>query len=102
MKVRVVFELDDVALRTVRAAYNRRGKATRKESVLFINRAVAEALKAAPDPAPVRKRRPKPAPAAPVAPLPEGAKEAETIARLRRLYKLTGGAAGRPVVGEGA
>jgi hypothetical protein len=90
MKVRVVFELDDGALRTIRASYKRGGKATRKESVLFINRAVATAMAAAPDPAPVRKRRPKPAPAAPAPDLPEGTKEAETIARLRRLYKLPG------------
>jgi hypothetical protein len=102
MKVRVVCELTDVALRTVRASYKRGGKATRRESVLFINRAVAEALKAAPEPKPARRPRPKPEPPAPPVEVPEGSKEAETIARLRRLYKLTGGAAGRPVVGEGA
>lgn len=91
MKVRVVFELDDVALRTVRASYKRGGKATRKESVLFINRAVAEALKAAPEPAPARRPRPKPEPPAPVVPLTEDAELARAKAvrdKIRGLYRL--------------
>lgn len=50
MTVVVRFELSEAQLRTVRAAYGRGGVATRKESSLFINRAVAEALDKAPEP----------------------------------------------------
>ena len=45
MKVRAAFMLTEIELRTIRAAHGRGGKATRKECVTFIDRAVRDALK---------------------------------------------------------
>jgi hypothetical protein len=54
MTVVVRFELSEAQLRTIRASYGRGGVATRKESSLFINRAVTGALDTAPAPKPKR------------------------------------------------
>jgi len=50
MRVVVKFEFSEATLRAIRAAYGRGGVATRKESSLFVNRAVAAAILAAPEP----------------------------------------------------
>lgn len=81
MKVRAAWDFTEHQLRTIRASYRRGGKATRKETVLFINRAVAEALQKAPDPAPARRRQPKPEPKAAPAPLTEAGELAQARAR---------------------
>ena len=73
MKVRTAFEFSDAQLRTIRAAHGRGGKATRKESVGFVLRAVEAALKAAPEAKPAR--RPKPVVVTAPAPEPVGTDE---------------------------
>jgi len=66
MKVRTVFTFEELQLRTIRAALGRGGKATRKECVTFIDRAVRAALDKAPEAKPARakllKAAPKPRP----------------------------------------
>lgn len=59
--MKVVFKrtFDDLALRTIRAAIGRGGRASRKECLTFIDRAISDALRAAPDPKPKRTPRPK-------------------------------------------
>jgi hypothetical protein len=56
LKVVTAFNFLDEDLRTVRAAHGRKGKATRKECRMFVERAVRLALQAAPEPAPARKK----------------------------------------------
>jgi hypothetical protein len=90
MRVRVVFDFSETQLRTIRASYKRGGKATRKESAIFINRAVATALDAAPEPRPARKKvKPPPPPPPPVVLTEEGEREAERVklANIRKLYR---------------
>ena len=82
MKVRTAFEFDDVTLRTVRAAHGRGGKATRKECVTFIDRAVRAALRAAPDPKPARRRTEPPV--APMAVEPAPPEDDAAVARRNR------------------
>jgi len=55
MKVRTVFTFEELQLRTIRAALGRGGKATRKECVTFIDRAVRAALDKAPNPKPAKR-----------------------------------------------
>lgn len=50
MKVRAAFTFTPDQLGRIRAAHGRGGKATRKECVTFIDRAVHAALSAAPEP----------------------------------------------------
>lgn len=57
MKVRTAFTLSDDDLRSIRAAHGRGGKATRKECLTFIDRAVRDAIQAAPTPKPARGAR---------------------------------------------
>lgn len=88
MKVRYAASFDELDLRTVRAAIGRGGKATRKECVVFIDRAVRAALKAAPDPKPARTPRSKgPSPTA--RPVVENEEQAtiEQRNRIASLYK---------------
>lgn len=89
MKVRAAFTFDDLALRTVRAAHGRGGKATRKECIVFIDRAVSEALKRAPDPKPARVKRPRASkPAGFTPPGSETSEEARAAReRIRKLYR---------------
>jgi len=90
MRIRVVFEFSETQLRTIRASYKRGGKATRKESSIFINRAVTTALDAAPEPAPARKKVVKPPPPPPPVELTEeGEREADRVklAKIRKLYR---------------
>jgi hypothetical protein len=56
MTVIVRFSFGEDALRTVRAAIGRGGKATRKECQVFIDRAVRKALEHAPEP---KRQQPK-------------------------------------------
>lgn len=96
MKVRTGFAFTDEELRTIRAAINRGGKATRKEALVFIDRAVRDAMKDAPAPKPVRKRAAKPEPTITPKETPE--QERERLRRQRdRIAKFyghqTGGAA---------
>lgn len=56
MTVKTRFNFTDEEVRTIRAAIGRGGKATRKECVVFIDRAVRTALAAAPEP---KRRQPK-------------------------------------------
>lgn len=76
MKVRTGFTFDDEQLRSVRAAIGRGGKATRKECLTFIDRAVRTALDAAPTP---RRARVKPVTAADIVTSGEVARRAETV-----------------------
>lgn len=71
MKVRYAVNLEEHDLRSIRAAIGCGGKATRKECVTFIDRAVRKAIKDAPDPKPARTRQPKPAPAVKTVETPE-------------------------------
>lgn len=80
MKVIAHFNFSNEQLRTVRAAHGRGGKATRKECLTFLDRALAAALKAAPDPRPVRKRLPKPEPKPAPAPVTPDEERAAAIA----------------------
>lgn len=50
MKVKFLFSFDEPQLRQIRAAIGRGGVATRKECVVFIDRAVRAAIDAAPTP----------------------------------------------------
>lgn len=89
MKVRAAFNFSDEQLRGIRAAHGRGGRATRKESLVFIDRAVNKALDAAPEPKAKRVKRAKTDPSA----RPVVATEQETTAavqqreRIARLYK---------------
>lgn len=89
MRVRAVFDFSETQLRTIRASYKRGGKATRKESSIFINRAVSAALDAAPEPAPARKKVKPPPPPAPVVLTEEGEREADRgkLDKIRKLYR---------------
>jgi hypothetical protein len=90
MRVRVVFEFNETQLRTIRASYKRGGKATRKESSIFINRAVTTALDAAPEPAPARRKVVKPPPPPPPPVLTEAEErdaERGKLANIRKLYR---------------
>lgn len=89
MKVRTAFDFSDAQLRTIRAAHGRGGIATRKESVIFIARAVEAALKAAPEAKPARRRVAKPLPPPPAPPPTADEEAAAAKARrdaIRRLY----------------
>jgi len=91
MKVQTAFAFTDDQLRSIRAAFGRGGVATRKESRLFIARAVEAALRAAPEAKPKRRPVPKPAPVAPVV-LTEDEEVARDRAlrdKIRRLYRAT-------------
>lgn len=59
MKVRYAVNFEEHDLRTIRAAIGRGGKATRKECAIFIDRAVRDAVKRAPEPKPARAKTPK-------------------------------------------
>jgi len=86
MKVIYKRGFDDLALRTVRAALGRGGRATRKECVLFIDRAIGTALAKAPEPRPARVKRPKVADRLATTPVdtPDGARAAKE--RISKLY----------------
>ena len=56
MKVKTGFMFEEADLRRIRASVGRGGIATRSECRIFIDRAVREALKDAPEPKPARKR----------------------------------------------
>lgn len=62
MRVNVAFEFSEAQLRIIRATFGRGGVATRKDSRLFINQAVAAAFRVAPEPKPKRTARPAPEP----------------------------------------
>ena len=89
MKVWTAFSLSETELRTIRAAVGRGGRATRKECVVFIDRAVRDALRRAPDPKPARRKR---LPAPPAAPVPDAPPVDESTAasrnrdRIRAIY----------------
>ena len=89
MKVRAAFNFTEDELRSIRAAHGRGGKATRKESVTFIDRAVRKALDDAPEPKATRVKREKTNPSARAVVEPEQ----ETVAaiaqreRIARLYR---------------
>lgn len=56
MQIRTKFTLDETDLRTIRASIGRGGKASRKECVVFIDRAVRTAIEKAPAPKAKRAR----------------------------------------------
>lgn len=87
MKVRVAFSFDEVQLRTIRASIQRGGKATRKECVTFIDRAVRDALDKAPEPKrkPVKREKGDPS-ARPVVKVED--EQAATIAQRDRIAAI--------------
>jgi hypothetical protein len=70
MKVNIPLELSEHDLRRVRAGIGRSGTATRKETRIWVDRVVRDALAKLPEPQ-LRRARPSPSPSPSVDPTPD-------------------------------